>query len=60
MKQFELKLSNGKVVIWDGKDGVDAAIRYETAHNTEYVYVTAWRDYPRNGMFLADCSKVIQ
>ena len=43
--QFELKLAHGKPVVWEGKDGADAATRYVDAHrNAE---VIAWRDYPR-------------
>ncbi len=42
-KQFDLKLSGGKVVTWEGKDGVDAAHRYADA-NPDAV-VLAWRNH---------------
>ena len=38
---FELKLGNGKVVTWQGKDGKDAARRYTGSHPE--VTVIAWR-----------------
>ncbi len=47
--QYELKLASGKTVVWDGEDGIKAALRYVDAHPTEKVL--AWRDYPRHGIF---------
>lgn len=44
---YELKLASGKVVKWEGKDGVDAAKRYVDC-NREAV-VIAWR-YPPHGL----------
>lgn len=41
---FELKLGDGKIVTWEGKDGPAAARRYADAHPG--VVVVAWR-YPR-------------
>lgn len=49
-KQYELKLASGKVVIWEGEEGIDAAKRYVDAHRE--ATVIAWRDYPRYGIFL--------
>ena len=45
MKQydFELKLSDGQVVTWQGKDGIDAATRYVDCKGGT---VIAWRDIP--------------
>jgi hypothetical protein len=46
---FELKLSNGKRVMWTGYDGIDAARRYVDAHMADGydgIAVIAWR-YPR-------------
>ncbi len=47
-KQYELKLTSGKAVVWDGEDGIKAAQRYVDAHPNEEVL--AWRDYPRHGI----------
>jgi len=58
--QFELRLSNGKTVIWDGKNGVDAAMRYVSAHNEKHLSVIAWRSYPRKGLFYANYKNVTQ
>jgi hypothetical protein len=41
---FELKLADGRVVEWQGTDGVDASRRYVDAHRD--AAVVAWR-YPR-------------
>ena len=32
MTRYELKLADGSVVTWQGRDGVDAATRYVDAH----------------------------
>lgn len=32
MRTYEIMLSTGKVVTWDGTDGEDACTRYVTAH----------------------------
>ena len=49
MKQpFELKLSTGKVVEWEGSDGIAAAQNYAAAHPG--VVVIGWRE-PRHGLF---------
>lgn len=42
MAVYELKLADGRVVTWQGRDGVDAAIRYAGAHRG--VSVVAWRE----------------
>jgi hypothetical protein len=49
MTQYELGLASGKTVVWDGKDGKDAAQRYVDAHPTEAV--TAWREAERHGFY---------
>ncbi len=49
-KEYELKLATGRVIIWEGRDGIDAAKRYIDCHREEAVI--AWRDYPRYGIFL--------
>lgn len=46
---FELKLSTGEVVTWDGRDGVDASERYVDVHRD--AAVLAWRE-PRHGLFI--------
>ena len=50
-KQYELKLSNGKKVVWNGSDGINAAQRYVDCIRDVNVSVIAWRDYPRYGIF---------
>jgi hypothetical protein len=40
--RYELKLSNGKRVIWTGYDGIDAARRYVDTH--QGACVMAWRN----------------
>jgi hypothetical protein len=40
MQSYELKLADGKVVTWQGKDGQDAAVR---ASDALQVTVVAWR-----------------
>lgn len=49
MKTFELKLADGKWIVWNGKDGLDACWSYAHAHPG--VAVVAWRDYPQHGLF---------
>lgn len=46
---FELKLSGGKVVVWEGKSGEDAAHRYVDMHRD--ATVIAWRHHNRTGVF---------
>ncbi len=41
MRKYELKLADGSVVTWQGKDGVDAAVRYADAKQAT---VLAWRE----------------
>lgn len=48
--QYELKLANGKSVIWEGEDAINAAKRYVDCHREDIVI--AWREYPRYGIFL--------
>lgn len=45
---YELKLADGRVVAWDGRDGEDAARRYVDCHRE--ATVVAWR-YPRVGVW---------
>ena len=49
MTQYELKLVNGEVVIWDGKDWKDAAQRYVDAHPE--AKVCAFREAGRRGFY---------
>lgn len=42
MTVYELKLADGRVVTWQGKDGVNAAVRYVDAHWD--AVVVAWRE----------------
>lgn len=39
---YELKLADGRIVTWEGKDGVDASKRYAVAYPG--VVVIAWRE----------------
>lgn len=39
-KTYELKLASGKVVKWEGKNGIDAAQRFVDCHRTEAVVAT--------------------
>ena len=43
MNTYELKLTDGRVVRWKGKDGLDACIRYADAHPGCFA-VIAWRE----------------
>lgn len=48
MPAYEIMLSTGKVVTWDGKDGEDACTRYVAAHpDTKAV---AFREADRHGI----------
>jgi hypothetical protein len=49
MTQYELRLASGKTVVWDGKDGNDAAQRYVAAHPDQAV--VAHREAERRGFF---------
>jgi hypothetical protein len=42
MTAYELKLADGSVVTWTGRDGTDAAVRYVDAHRE--ASVIAWRE----------------
>ena len=48
MAQYELRLAEGKTVEWEGKDGVDAALRYVDAHRD--AKVIAYRRADRHGL----------
>ena len=48
-EKFELQLSNGQIVEWEGCNGIDAAQRYENAHPD--VTAFAWR-HVRFGVFV--------
>ena len=50
MPQYELKLLNGRIVVWEGKDETDAIERYVDSHRDETVI--AIRNYPRHGVFV--------
>jgi hypothetical protein len=57
-QEYELKLASGKVVVWTGKDAINACKRYVDCFRGETVI--AWRDYPRYGVFVnPDLTKVI-
>ena len=47
--EWELKVDGGKLVVWEGADGVDAARRCAGAHPGATVY--AWRAI-RYGLFI--------
>ena len=48
MTEWQLKLTNGKTVVWTGSSGEDAARRYVSTHPDDKVI--AWRTYPRQGV----------
>jgi hypothetical protein len=52
---FQLLLDNRKTVTWNGKDGIDAAMRYVDAHLHGGAAVVAWREI-RHGMFVGSPS----
>lgn len=56
-RSYELKLSTGKTVIWEGENGEDACKYYAETHPGSIV--VAWRDYPQHGVFLVDIRKII-
>ena len=49
MKEYELRLADGRTVVFFGHGGLNACYRYADAH--EGATVVAWRDYPRHGVF---------
>lgn len=49
MSRYQLRLSDGATVEWEGVDGEDAARRYVDAHRT--AVVVAYRDADRYGIF---------
>jgi hypothetical protein len=53
--EYELKTSKGRV-IWSGVNGIDACQRWAAEHPGETV--TAWRNYPRAGIFLVHPSQI--
>jgi hypothetical protein len=56
--RWELKLANGKVVEWDGKDGEDASRRYVDCHRDDAV--VAYREANRHGLsVLGDTRRII-
>lgn len=50
-RTYELRLTDGRRVLWDGPDGEAAARRYVDAHPGARVAVLAWRSAPRHGFF---------
>lgn len=58
MPEFELKLANGKVVVWEGRDGEDAARRYVDCHRDQSVVATR---SPRFGLVIGfDPNRLIE
>lgn len=55
-KKFELRLSDGRVVTWQGIDGHHAATRYADAHPD--VVIVAWREQPF-GVFPASSQQIV-
>ncbi len=56
--EFELKLQSGKVVVWEGANAEEAAVRYVDMHPAEVV--VAWRGYPRHGVFIWAGKRIIE
>ena len=52
VRQYELKLSDNRRVIWEGKDGQDAARRFVSSHPDKEVI--AFRNHPRHGLFIGN------
>lgn len=48
MREWELKLADGRVVTWQGRDGEDAARRYVDCHRE--AEVVASRNADRHGL----------
>lgn len=47
---YELKLADGRVVTWEGRDGIDACHRYADSHPG--AIVIAWREADRHGIHI--------
>lgn len=47
MPTFDLRLSTGRVVVWEGASGEDAARAYVASHGAT---VVAWRHANRHGV----------
>lgn len=48
-REWELRLTTGKRVVWSGTSGEDAARRYVDGHRA--AAIIAYRVYPRHGIF---------
>lgn len=55
-REFELELTNGKVVTWHGTDGENAARRYVDCKRD--TGVIAWREI-RHGLFVVHPSQIV-
>ncbi len=55
---YELKLASGKVVTWEGKNGLNACERYADAHPGETVI--AWRDIPVGLFIMGDARNIVE
>ena len=62
---FELKRADGKVVEWEGQDGVDASLRYvdamRVAGKSDGGGIVAWREPSAHGTVtvLGDVRRII-
>ena len=57
MAEYQLKLRNGKVVIWEGKTPEDAAQRYVDCFREQVVVAT--RSYPQYGVFVLGAGRIV-
>ena len=57
MREWQLRLADGKTVVWQGETGEDAARRYvDTNRDAAVVAVRSW---PRHGVFVVDVRRVV-
>lgn len=55
---YELKLSGGRTIVWEGSSPEDAARRYLDSHRDEIV--VAWREHPRTGVFIWGGQRIVE
>lgn len=63
--QYELKLSDGTTVVWEGTDAANAIARFQDHARScgdKYIGVSivAWRTYPRVGVFVGGAGQIVE